>query len=134
MCRQARKYHRRKSAHIPSRSSTPVQQVRPPPPITIDNIAQPAQILKRIQELTKQKLTGRIKDKSQRIYLETPAAYNRIRKLIDEEKLEAFTFQFPEEKEYKAVIRGMPADMPVEDIIGDLEGLGIHPQRMQSPD
>ncbi|GFU30107.1 hypothetical protein TNCV_3263101 [Trichonephila clavipes] len=45
---------------IPSRSSTPIPKVRPPPPITIDDIAQPAQMLKKIQDLTEQKLTGRI--------------------------------------------------------------------------
>ncbi|GFY16025.1 hypothetical protein TNCV_340741 [Trichonephila clavipes] len=31
----------------PSRSSTPIPKVRPPPPITIDDIAQPAQLLKK---------------------------------------------------------------------------------------
>ncbi|GFU12796.1 hypothetical protein TNCV_5047461 [Trichonephila clavipes] len=44
----------------PSRSSTPIPKVRPPPPITI---AQPAQLLKKIQDWTEQKLTGRIKRK-----------------------------------------------------------------------
>ncbi|GFY16029.1 nucleic-acid-binding protein from transposon X-element [Trichonephila clavipes] len=112
----------------PSRSSTPIPKVRPPPPITIDDIAQPAQLLKKIQDLTEQKLTGRIKGRSLRLYPETPAAYNRIRQLIDEEKLQSFTFQFPEEKEIKVVIRGMPSDMPIEDITEELEGFGIHPK------
>ncbi|GFR16585.1 hypothetical protein TNCT_278231 [Trichonephila clavata] len=86
---------------IPSRSSTPVQKIRPPPPITIDNVAQLAQLLKKIQELTKQKITARSIGKSMKLYPETPAAYYQIRALIEEEKLEAFTFQFPAVQEYK---------------------------------
>ncbi|GFV54381.1 hypothetical protein TNCV_3482201 [Trichonephila clavipes] len=103
------------------RSSTPIPKVQPPPPITIDDIAQPAQLLKKIQDFTEQKLTGRITGRYLRLYPETPAAYNRIRQLIDEEKLQSFTFQFPEEKEIKVVIRGMPSDMPIEDITEELE-------------
>ncbi|GFY46800.1 RNA-directed DNA polymerase from mobile element jockey [Trichonephila inaurata madagascariensis] len=110
------------------RASTPVQHVRPPPPITIDNIEHPAQLLKRIQDLTQQKIVGRMRGKSIKLYPETPSAYNRIRSLIDSEKLQSFTYQFPEEKVYKVVIRGMPSDMPVEDIVEELEQLGIHPK------
>ncbi|GFX37022.1 hypothetical protein TNCV_1175221 [Trichonephila clavipes] len=113
---------------VRSKTSTPIPHVRPPPPITIDNVTQPAQLLKKMQELTRQKLTGRMKGRSFRVYPETPTAYNQIRKLTEEEKLESFTFQFPEEKEYRVVIKGMPADMPVEDIIEELEEMVIHPK------
>ncbi|GFY77854.1 RNA-directed DNA polymerase from mobile element jockey [Trichonephila inaurata madagascariensis] len=112
----------------PSRSSTPIPKVRPPLPITIDGVDQPAKLLKRIQDLTNQKLVGRMKGRSMRVYPETPAAYNRIRKLIEDENLESFTFQFPEEKEYKVVIKGLPTDMPVNDIVEELQGMGIHPK------
>ncbi|GFY71600.1 hypothetical protein TNIN_363571 [Trichonephila inaurata madagascariensis] len=88
------------------RVSTPVQHVRPPLPITIDNIEHPAQLLKRIQDMTQQKIVGRMRGKSIKLYPETPAAYNKIRNLIDSEKLQSFTFQFPEEKVYKVDIRG----------------------------
>ncbi|GFU59153.1 nucleic-acid-binding protein from transposon X-element [Trichonephila clavipes] len=111
-----------------SRTSTPIPKVRPPPPITIDGIAQPAQFLKKIQDLTRPKLIGRMKGRSMRVYPETPEAYHQIRKLIEDEKFESFTHQFPEEKIYKVVIRGLPTDMPVEDIIEELQSLGIHPK------
>ncbi|GFU95888.1 nucleic-acid-binding protein from transposon X-element [Trichonephila clavipes] len=111
-----------------SRTSTPIPKVRPPPPITIDGIAQPAQFLKKIQDLTRQKLIGRMKGSSMRVYPETPEAYNQIRKLIEDEKFESFTHQFPDEKIYKVVIRGLPTDMPVEDIVEELQSLGIHPK------
>ncbi|GFX11463.1 hypothetical protein TNCV_1821461 [Trichonephila clavipes] len=69
-----------------------------------------------------------MKGKGIKFYPETPKAYDQIRKLIDEEKLESFAFQFPEEKEYRVVIKGMPADMPVEEIVQELEEMGIHPK------
>ncbi|GFV75406.1 nucleic-acid-binding protein from transposon X-element [Trichonephila clavipes] len=95
--------------------------VRPPPPITIDNVKLPNQLLKKLQDATRQKLKGRMVGKGLQIYSE---AYHAIRKYVDAEKLEAFTYQLPEEREIKAVIRGMPADSPQE-IIEDLLTVGI---------
>ncbi|GFX50404.1 hypothetical protein TNCV_339391 [Trichonephila clavipes] len=63
--------------------------------------------------------------------LEIPAAYHQIGKLIDDEKLEAFTFQFPERKEYKVVIRGLLTGMPVEHRRGTTR-VGDTPQRVQN--
>ncbi|GFQ69044.1 hypothetical protein TNCT_603131 [Trichonephila clavata] len=56
----------------PSRGPSPVQRIRPPPPITIDNVDHPAQLLKRIQSMTKEKLTARTRGKSIKLYPETP--------------------------------------------------------------
>ncbi|GFX68054.1 nucleic-acid-binding protein from transposon X-element [Trichonephila clavipes] len=74
--------------------------VRPAPPITIDNVNQ--------------------------VYPEAPEAYHAIRCYVDTEKLEAFTYQLNEEKEFKAVIRGMPSDTPPQEIIEDLLAFGIN--------
>ncbi|GFY38496.1 hypothetical protein TNIN_121241 [Trichonephila inaurata madagascariensis] len=49
---------------------------RPPPPITIDNVEDTAQLLKRLQTLTNQKLQGRVIGWGLRVYPETPAAPN----------------------------------------------------------
>ncbi|GFY61394.1 a disintegrin and metalloproteinase with thrombospondin motifs 20 [Trichonephila inaurata madagascariensis] len=48
-----------------------------------------------------------------------------IRRFIDNEKLEAFTYQLNDEKELKAVIQGMPSDTPPQEIIEDLRTFGI---------
>ncbi|GFQ98211.1 hypothetical protein TNCT_462481 [Trichonephila clavata] len=63
--------------------------------------------------------------KSLRVYPQTLLTYQQIRKLIDGEKLEAFTHQLSEDKELKIVIRGMPVDMPIQEIFEDLHSLGI---------
>ncbi|GFV61276.1 nucleic-acid-binding protein from transposon X-element [Trichonephila clavipes] len=111
----------------PSRTSTPLPRRRPPPPITIDNVEHSAQLLKRHQTLTNQKLQGRVIGRGLRVYPETPAAYHQIRNLIDQEKLEAYTHELNENKEIKVVIRGMPVDMPIQEIMDDLASLFIKP-------
>ncbi|GFT65790.1 nucleic-acid-binding protein from transposon X-element [Trichonephila clavipes] len=98
--------------------------VRPPPPITIDNVKLQNKLLKKLQDATQQKMKGRMVGKGLRIYPETREAYHAIRKYVETEKLEAFTYQLPEDREIKAVIRGMPADTP-EEIIEDLLTVGI---------
>ncbi|GFV10317.1 hypothetical protein TNCV_4853661 [Trichonephila clavipes] len=92
--------------------------VRPPPPITIDNVIQSNRLQMKLQGITKQKSRGRIVGKGLRVYLETPEAYPAIRRYIDTEKLEAFTSELNEEKDLKAVIR--PSDTPPQEIIEDL--------------
>ncbi|GFT91832.1 nucleic-acid-binding protein from transposon X-element [Trichonephila clavipes] len=99
--------------------------VRPPPPITIDNVRQSHQLLKKLQDITKQKIRGKIIGKGLRVYPENPEAYHTIRRYVDAEKLESFTYQLDEEKDLKAVIRGMPSDTPPQEIIDDLRTYGI---------
>ncbi|GFS92091.1 nucleic-acid-binding protein from transposon X-element [Trichonephila clavipes] len=98
---------------------------RPPPPITIDNVNNTPAFLKQLQNRTKENLMGRIIGKDLRIYPKTPQAYHTIRSFIDREKLESYTYQLNEGKELKVVIRGMPSDMPPQQIIEGLTELGL---------
>ncbi|GFT87533.1 RNA-directed DNA polymerase from mobile element jockey [Trichonephila clavipes] len=93
------------------------------PPITIDNIKQFAQLLKRLETLTKQNLLDRVVGRGLRVYPETPAAYHQIRNLIEKEQLEAFTHELNENKEIKVVVRGMP----IQEIMDDPVSLFIKP-------
>ncbi|GFT39534.1 RNA-directed DNA polymerase from mobile element jockey [Trichonephila clavipes] len=98
---------------------------RPPPPITIDNVNNSAAFLKQLQNMTQENLMGRIIGKGLHVYPKTPQAYHKIRSFIDHEKLESYTYQLNEEKELKVVIRGMPSDMPPQQIIEGLSELGL---------
>ncbi|GFU68212.1 probable RNA-directed DNA polymerase from transposon X-element [Trichonephila clavipes] len=98
---------------------------RPPPSITIDNVNNSAAFLKQLQNMTQENLMGRIIGKGLRVYPKTPQAYHKIRSFIDHEKLESYTCQLNEEKELKVVIRGMPTDMPPQQIIEGLSELGL---------
>ncbi|GFY18456.1 RNA-directed DNA polymerase from mobile element jockey [Trichonephila clavipes] len=104
----------------PSRTSTPLPRRRPPPPITIDNVEHSAQLLKRLQTLTNQKLQCRVIGRGLRVYPETPATYHQIRNLIDQEKLEAYNHELNKNKEIKVIIHEMPTDMPIQEIMDDL--------------
>ncbi|GFQ81627.1 probable RNA-directed DNA polymerase from transposon X-element [Trichonephila clavata] len=70
-------------------------------------------------------IVGRTIGKSLRVYPQTPIAYRKIRNLIEVENLESYTHQLSEEKDLKVVIRGMPVDMPIQEIVADLHSLGI---------
>ncbi|GFQ79193.1 nucleic-acid-binding protein from transposon X-element [Trichonephila clavata] len=70
--------------------------------------------------MTNENFMGRVIGKGLRVYPKTPQAYYTIRNFIDKEKLETYTYQLNEEKELKAVIRGMPSDMPPQEIIDAL--------------
>ncbi|GFS91438.1 hypothetical protein TNCV_4548201 [Trichonephila clavipes] len=76
---------------------------RLPPPITIGNVNESNKLLKKLQDITMQKLRRRIIGKGLRVYPETPEAYHAIRRYFDSENLEAFTYQLNEKKELKAV-------------------------------
>ncbi|GFS38141.1 nucleic-acid-binding protein from transposon X-element [Trichonephila inaurata madagascariensis] len=102
----------------PSPPKTPeAPEFCPPPLLTIDNIVNSATFLKRLLDMTKENFIGRVIGKGLRIYPQTPQAYHAIRKSIDKEVLEAYTNQLNEEKEHKAVIRGMPSDSLPQQII-----------------
>ncbi|GFT79604.1 hypothetical protein NPIL_454411, partial [Nephila pilipes] len=90
------------------------------PPIIIDNIKNGTTLLKSLQAVTKTKLTAKLTGTSLRIYPQTAHAYHKIRHYIDEQKLQAHTYMLPEEKKIKAVIRGMPIDMPPTEIAEEL--------------
>ncbi|GFR00680.1 RNA-directed DNA polymerase from mobile element jockey [Trichonephila clavata] len=108
----------------PLPSNTPnAPRFRPPPPITIDNITNSAAFLKNLQQMTNENFMGRVVGKGLRVYPQTPQAYHTIRNYADKEKLETYTHQLSEEKELKAVIRGMPSDMPPQEIIDALHEL-----------
>ncbi|GFX58432.1 nucleic-acid-binding protein from transposon X-element [Trichonephila clavipes] len=107
---------------------------RPPTPITIDNVNNTAAFLKQLQNMTKENLMGRIIGKGLRIYPKTPQAYHTIRSFIDREKLESYIYQLNEEKELKVVIRGMPSDMPPQQIIEGAHRTWSHNQRLPRHD
>ncbi|GFU99728.1 hypothetical protein TNCV_1810921 [Trichonephila clavipes] len=82
------------------------------PPITIDNVSKQSGLLKHLQGLTNLKLEAKIIGTKFRIYPQTAYAYHLIRKYVNENNLESFTYILPEEKELRLVIRGLPLTCP----------------------
>ncbi|GFY30266.1 nucleic-acid-binding protein from transposon X-element [Trichonephila clavipes] len=90
------------------------------PPITIDNVTNQAVLLKHLQDITKVKLEAKLIGTKLRIYPQMAYAYHRIRKYMDENSLEAYTYKLPEDKILRFVIRGLPTDMPPVEILSRL--------------
>ncbi|GFU34191.1 nucleic-acid-binding protein from transposon X-element [Nephila pilipes] len=106
--------------------TTPPPKKQYAPPITIDNIQNSTTLLKKLKNLTQLNLTGKLIGSSLRVYPQTAAAYHQIRSFISQENLQHYTYQLPEDKMIRAVIRGMPIDTPVQEILQDLDELNIH--------
>ncbi|GFS73638.1 nucleic-acid-binding protein from transposon X-element [Nephila pilipes] len=96
------------------------------PPITIDNIQDSTPLLKKLKEITKINLTGKLIGSSLQVYLQTPAAYHQIRRFINQKNLQHYTYHLPEDRLSRAVILGMPTDIPVQEILKDLDNRNIH--------
>ncbi|GFU10713.1 RNA-directed DNA polymerase from mobile element jockey [Trichonephila clavipes] len=94
------------------------------PPITIDNVSNQAGLLKHLQDLTKIKLEAKLIGSKLRIFPQTAYAYHLIRKYIEENSLESYTYILPDKK-LRLVIRGLPTDMSPIEIIGSLAGKNI---------
>ncbi|GFQ93257.1 hypothetical protein TNCT_624271 [Trichonephila clavata] len=112
------------SAASVTSSVTAPQKKQHVPPITIDNVTNQAALLKHLQGVTKLKLEAKLIGAKFRIYPQTPYAYTLIRRYIDENSLEGYTYMLPEDKILRAVIRGLPIDMPPMEIISDLATQG----------
>ncbi|GFW03527.1 hypothetical protein TNCV_3020391 [Trichonephila clavipes] len=97
-------------------NETPVAAASPKkhylPPITIDNVSNQADLLKHLQDLTNLKLEAKRIGTKLRIYPQTAFAYPRIRKYVDDNSLESYTYILSEDKKLRLVIRGLPTDMP----------------------
>ncbi|GFR11233.1 nucleic-acid-binding protein from transposon X-element [Trichonephila clavata] len=106
-------------------SVTAPQRKQHVPPITIDNVSNQAALLKHLQGVTNLKLEAKLIGMKFRIYPQTPYAYTLIRRYIDENGLEGYTYMLPEDKKLRAVIRGLPIDMPPMEIISDLATQGF---------
>ncbi|GFW69680.1 nucleic-acid-binding protein from transposon X-element [Trichonephila clavipes] len=97
------------------------------PPITIDNVSNQAGLLKHLQSLTNLKLEAKfIGTKPPDVYPQTAYAYHLIRKYVNENNLESFTYILPEEKKLRLVIGGLPTDMSPVEIIGSLAEQNIN--------
>ncbi|GFT94196.1 nucleic-acid-binding protein from transposon X-element [Trichonephila clavipes] len=95
------------------------------PPITIDNVSNQAGLFKHLQDLTKLKLEAKLIGSKLRIFPQTAYAYHLIRKYVEENSLESYTYILPEEKKLRLVIRGLPTDMSPIEIIESLAGKNI---------
>ncbi|GFW40576.1 hypothetical protein TNCV_4824121 [Trichonephila clavipes] len=73
-------------------------------PITIDNETNQVGLLKHLRDLTNLKLESKLIGTKLRIYPQTAFAYHRIRKYVNENSLESYTYILPEDKKLRLVM------------------------------
>ncbi|GFT39819.1 RNA-directed DNA polymerase from mobile element jockey [Nephila pilipes] len=98
---------------------------RPVPPITIDNIPRKDLLIKQLRDITSGRITAKIQGTGIKVFPQTTQAYQQVRDFIDKFKLKSFTYQLPEHKELRVVIRGLPETTPPGDIIQELKNWNI---------
>ncbi|GFS88347.1 hypothetical protein NPIL_89521 [Nephila pilipes] len=96
--------------------------------ITIDNPSNTMNLLKELQNLTGIKVSAKLTGSSLKIFTPAPAACHTIKRFINQNNLQGYTYQLPNKKFLRIVIRGMTADMPPIEIINDLKNYNIHVQ------
>ncbi|GFS41914.1 hypothetical protein NPIL_168131 [Nephila pilipes] len=94
--------------NVASNRPTSTRKERPVPPITIDNIPRKDLLIKQLRDLTSGRITARVQGTGIKVFPQTTQAYQQVRDFIDKFKLQSFTYQLPENKELRVVIRGLP--------------------------
>ncbi|KAF8789881.1 Nucleic-acid-binding protein transposon like protein [Argiope bruennichi] len=95
------------------------------PPIFIDEPRNSAGLLSKFSEITKTKIMGRFLPNNRlKVFPPNADAHRVIQRQIVNDKLQAHTFELSDEKKLKVVIRGLPADHPIDDILHEIKQLG----------
>ncbi|KAF8788678.1 Nucleic-acid-binding protein transposon like protein [Argiope bruennichi] len=99
------------------------------PPIFIDELKNSDGLLSKFSEITKTKIMGRFLPNNRlKIFPPNADAHRAIQRQIVNDKLQAHTFELSDEKKLKVVIRGLPADHPIDDILHEINQLGLDPE------
>ncbi|GFY64696.1 RNA-directed DNA polymerase from mobile element jockey [Trichonephila inaurata madagascariensis] len=98
--------------------------VRAAPPITIDNVHQSNQLLKKLQDITKQKLRGRIIGKGLSLP-RNPRSVSCHQTLRRSRKVGGLHVPIQRREIIESGYSGMPSDTPPQDIIDKLLTFGI---------
>ncbi|GBO33269.1 Nucleic-acid-binding protein from transposon X-element [Araneus ventricosus] len=97
------------------------------PPIIVDQATNTKALLNELNQLTGTPITGRCMGGKLKIFPTTAEAHRAIRRYVDQNKLKAHTYELPEEKQMKIVIRGLPSDFSTQDIDTELKRYGFNP-------
>ncbi|GBO11653.1 hypothetical protein AVEN_112777-1 [Araneus ventricosus] len=91
------------------------------PPIIVDQATNTKALLNDLNQLIGTPITGRCMGGKLKVFPTTAEAHRAIRRYVDQNKLKAHTYEFPQEKQMKIVIRGLPSDFSTQDIDTELK-------------
>ncbi|GFT82692.1 PRE_C2HC domain-containing protein [Nephila pilipes] len=87
-------------------------------------------LIKKISEKTKSKILGRIVNGKLKVFPETPNEHRIIQNFISVKKLKSHTFEMQNEKMLKVIIRGLPADYDIKELISEIQLQGFNPDHV----
>ncbi|GFX24347.1 probable RNA-directed DNA polymerase from transposon X-element [Trichonephila clavipes] len=117
------------SGHTSS-STKDIQPKKRTPPIVIDEQYNTPGLLLEISEIVGRKVMGKIVGRKLKVFPEDSDAHRKIQNFISVKKLKSHTYEMAGEKQLKTVIRGLPSDFDVDEIIQELGTHNITPEHV----
>ncbi|GFX52813.1 nucleic-acid-binding protein from transposon X-element [Trichonephila clavipes] len=117
------------SGHTSS-STKDIQPKKRTPPIVIDEQYNTPGLLLEISEVVGKKVMGKIVGGKLKVFPEDSEAHRKIQNFISVKKLKSHTYEMAGEKQLQSVIRGLPSDFDVDEIIQELGTHNITPEHV----
>ncbi|GFS82072.1 RNA-directed DNA polymerase from mobile element jockey [Trichonephila clavipes] len=113
-----------------SSSTKDTQPKKRTPPIVIDEQYNTPGLLVEISEVVGNKVMGKIVGGKLKVFPKDANAHRKIQNFISVKKLKSHTYEMAHEKQLKTVIRGLPSDFDVDEIIQELGTHNITPEHV----
>ncbi|GFV75896.1 nucleic-acid-binding protein from transposon X-element [Trichonephila clavipes] len=113
-----------------SSSTKDTQPKKRTPPIVIDEQYNSPGLLLEISEVVGKKVLGKIVGGKLKVFPEDANAHRKIQNFISVKKLKSHTYEMAGEKQLKTVIRDLPSDFDVDEIIQELGTHNITPEHV----
>lgn len=91
------------------------------PPITIENVKNPQELIEKINEKTTETIHAQMKGKDLKVFPPTIETHREIQSFVTKNNLGSHTYELPEDRELKVVIRGLSVEQSIPDILEDLK-------------
>lgn len=95
-------------------------QKRIPPIVIAKDLGNPKELITNLKGIVKNQFELKIKNKSTLLFTKTSVDYKSVLCYLKENKIDNHTYTLPEERNLKVVIKGLPVDIPTQDILEDL--------------
>ncbi|GFV16031.1 nucleic-acid-binding protein from transposon X-element [Trichonephila clavipes] len=117
------------SGHTSS-STKDIQPKKRTPPIVIDEQYNTPGLLLEISEVVGRKVMGKIVGGKRTVFPEDSDVHRKIQDFISVKNLKSHTYEMSGYKQLKTVIRGLPSDFDVDEIIQELGTHNITPEHV----
>lgn len=105
---------------------TPKEKKKWIPPIIIEKVRNSQELMKAInKEIPETNIHAQMKGSDLKVFPPTIEAHRKIQTFINANNLGSHTYELPDEREMKVVIRGLPIDHSIPEIMEDLKSKNL---------